>query len=106
MTPGKVLGWLLLGAIGFYRWFLSPLKSALFGPLGRCRYEPSCSAYAAEAVRLHGPAGGVWLAIRRVARCHPWGGCGADPVPRPSEVGTKPAAAECQGPLSLPRLTT
>lgn len=46
-----------------------------------CRFAPSCSAYAIEAVRAHGPARGGWLALRRVARCHPWGGCGHDPVP-------------------------
>jgi len=46
-----------------------------------CRFEPSCSAYAAEAVTAHGAARGAWLAVRRIVRCHPWGGHGWDPVP-------------------------
>jgi len=46
-----------------------------------CRYVPTCSAYAEEAIRRYGPAKGVWLAVRRLLRCHPWGGTGHDPVP-------------------------
>jgi putative membrane protein insertion efficiency factor len=46
-----------------------------------CRFFPSCSHYAAEAVALHGPGHGSWLALRRLLRCHPWGGSGYDPVP-------------------------
>jgi putative membrane protein insertion efficiency factor len=49
-----------------------------------CRYSPTCSHYALEAVDAHGAAHGSWLAIRRIGRCHPWGGHGFDPVPAPS----------------------
>jgi len=78
MNPVK---YLLIGLVQFYRWFLSPLKTALFGPVGRCRYTPSCSAYALEAIRRHGVFCGVWLAVCRVGRCHPWADHGDDPVP-------------------------
>lgn len=66
---------LLLAVIGFYRRFISPLIPA------HCRYQPTCSEYAVEAIRVHGPARGSWLALRRIGRCHPWGGTGFDPVP-------------------------
>lgn len=72
---------LLLVLIQGYRYLLSPLKGALAGPTARCRYEPSCSEYAAEAVRRHGVLRGGRLALGRLCRCHPWGGCGWDPVP-------------------------
>lgn len=53
-----------------------------------CRYDPTCSQYAVEALQTHGLTRGVWLALRRVGRCHPWGGMGYDPVPPRSESGT------------------
>ena len=58
-------------------WQLGP--SVLLPP--SCRYSPSCSAYAIEALRRYGAARGGWLAARRILRCHPWGGHGYDPVP-------------------------
>lgn len=64
-----------LGAIRAYQLALSPLFA------GSCRYYPSCSAYTAEAVRTHGVLRGAWLGMRRLARCHPFGGSGVDPVP-------------------------
>jgi len=64
-----------------YRWTLSPVLTALFGATAGCRFTPTCSAYALEALRAHGAARGGWLATRRICRCHPWGGCGHDPVP-------------------------
>lgn len=65
----------LRGLIWGYRVLISPF----FAP--SCRYLPTCSAYAAEAVTRHGAVRGGWLAARRIARCHPWGGSGYDPVP-------------------------
>jgi putative membrane protein insertion efficiency factor len=66
---------LLIGLIGIYRLTFSAI-------LGRsCRFLPTCSEYAEEALRKHGAARGSWLALRRIARCHPWGGSGFDPVP-------------------------
>lgn len=62
--------------IRFYQVCLSPLK-----PSGTCRFTPTCSQYALEALRKHGLFKGSWLALRRILRCHPWGGSGYDPVP-------------------------
>jgi len=72
---------LLLLLIGLYRLVLSPAKNALFGPEGSCRFSPSCSTYAMNAIKAHGALWGSWLGLRRVLRCHPWGACGHDPVP-------------------------
>lgn len=67
--------WLAMGFVHFYRYALSPLLPR------SCRFHPSCSAYALEALRLHGPWRGAWLAVRRIGRCHPWNDGGYDPVP-------------------------
>ena len=72
---------ILIGIVRAYQWFFSPLKNLLAGPQGCCRFSPSCSCYAAEALRVHGAARGSWLSMRRFLRCHPWGGAGHDPVP-------------------------
>lgn len=61
--------------VRLYRLVLSPL----FGHT--CRYQPSCSQYALDALRLHGALRGGWMSLRRIARCHPWGASGYDPVP-------------------------
>ncbi len=66
---------ILRGVILAYRICLAPLLP------GRCRYLPSCSHYGLEALQLHGPIHGSWLTLRRLLRCHPWGGHGYDPVP-------------------------
>lgn len=68
-------GWVLVGLLTGYRRFISPL----LGP--RCRFYPSCSAYALEAVQVHGALRGSWLALRRLSRCHPFHAGGLDPVP-------------------------
>lgn len=73
------------GAILAWRFGLGPLVRMLSGAPSACRFEPSCSAYAEEAVHSHGALKGAVLAIRRIARCHPWGGAGHDPVPAKSE---------------------
>ena len=66
---------LLIALLRLYRRFVSPLLPPA------CRFEPSCSQYAEEALRVHGFARGLALVVRRLARCHPWGGAGHDPVP-------------------------
>ena len=66
---------LLLLPIYFYKGAISPLKPP------SCRFTPSCSTYAIEALRKHGPFKGLYLAVRRILRCNPWGGSGYDPVP-------------------------
>jgi hypothetical protein len=71
----------LILLIRLYQVLVSPLLVAVLGPSARCRFTPSCSQYAREAVRLHGALKGGWLALRRLVRCHPWGGCGDDPPP-------------------------
>jgi len=72
---------ILILLVRIYRAVISPALAAIFGPLGRCRFEPSCSRYALEAVQKHGAMRGSFLASKRICRCHPWGGCGEDPVP-------------------------
>ena len=66
------------------RWFCLAIRGYqyLFSwRVSSCRYKPSCSTYAIEAIEQHGAARGTWLGIRRIGRCHPWGGHGWDPVP-------------------------
>ncbi len=61
--------------IKLYQWLISPL----IGP--KCRYTPTCSHYGLEALKKYGPIKGCWLTLKRLGRCHPWGGHGPDPVP-------------------------
>jgi putative membrane protein insertion efficiency factor len=79
------LATLLRAVLRAYQLVVSPL----LGPA--CRFAPSCSEYAREAIELHGPGRGSWLAVRRLCRCHPLGGSGFDPVPpamqRPDHLG-------------------
>ena len=71
----------LVFGVRVYQWVLSPAKTVLLGPTMRCRFHPSCSHYAAEALRTHGAVRGAALALARLGRCHPWGGSGYDPPP-------------------------
>jgi putative membrane protein insertion efficiency factor len=79
-------GNLLLLLIQLYRWTLSPAMVFLFGGGTGCRFTPSCSQYAAGAIRQHGALAGGWLGFKRICRCHPLGGCGHDPVPNKGEA--------------------
>lgn len=76
----SVLAWPLLALVWLYRLAISPWLG------NNCRYDPSCSEYALEALKRHGAFRGTWLAARRIGRCHPWGGSGYDPVPDDREV--------------------
>ena len=67
---------LLRAAIRAYQWVIIPLM-----PAGGCRFHPSCSHYADEAIATHGVVRGGWLTVTRILRCHPWGEAGVDPVP-------------------------
>jgi putative membrane protein insertion efficiency factor len=75
---------LLIFVLKFYKAAISP-----YWP-GACRYEPTCSEYAQEAISQHGSLGGAWLALRRLARCGPWHAGGFDPVPAPRHSATTP----------------
>ncbi len=80
----RALAWVLRLPVLVWRYGIGPVMPPA------CRYEPSCSRYALEALAQHGALRGAWLAARRVARCHPWGGSGYDPVP---PTGAGPAGA-------------
>ncbi|MBT6283865.1 MAG: membrane protein insertion efficiency factor YidD [Rhodospirillaceae bacterium] len=71
----KILSALLIGLARGYKLLISPVLPQT------CRFHPTCSSYAIEAIRTHGPGRGGLMALRRITRCHPWGGQGYDPVP-------------------------
>ena len=85
----KVVNTTLIGLLRGYRLVISPL----FPPC--CRYYPSCSAYALQAIRMHGPIPGGWLALKRLSKCHPWSPGGYDPVP--PLAAKEPSAGEREG---------
>jgi uncharacterized protein len=89
----------LLAVIGFYSRAISPALPA------RCRFYPTCSAYAAEAIARHGAGRGGWLAIRRLAKCAPWHPGGFDPVPAPRASGTGDGghSSSTAAPFAAPR---
>lgn len=74
-----MLGRVLIGVVRFYRGAISSWTPAT------CRFTPTCSAYAIEAIDRFGSLKGGWLTLRRIGRCHPWGGHGFDPVPAPED---------------------
>jgi putative membrane protein insertion efficiency factor len=69
--------------VRLYQWSLSPLLG------NHCRHSPSCSQYTVEAIKEWGPIKGIWLGSKRIARCHPWGTHGEDPVPKKSDKSCK-----------------
>jgi putative membrane protein insertion efficiency factor len=71
----KIITSIFILPIRMYQHMISPLLP------GACRYTPGCSEYTAGAIQKHGPLKGIWLGIKRISRCHPWGGSGYDPVP-------------------------
>lgn len=71
----RILSFPFIALIKIYQWVISPF----LGP--KCRFTPTCSQYAIEALKKHGVFKGLWLTIKRLSRCHPWGGHGYDPVP-------------------------
>jgi putative membrane protein insertion efficiency factor len=74
-NAGAIAGRIFVGLIRVYQYTLSPLLGS------SCRYMPSCSQYGIHAIKKHGPWKGSWMAVKRIASCHPWGGHGYDPVP-------------------------
>ncbi len=72
---GTALSFALIIPVKIYQWIISPMLP------GSCRYVPTCSEYAIEALRIHGPVKGLLLGTKRIFSCHPWGGHGFDPVP-------------------------
>jgi uncharacterized protein len=71
----QALVFLLVLPVKFYQYAISPMLGS------SCRYYPTCSQYTIEALKKHGPIKGLWLSIKRIASCNPWGGHGHDPVP-------------------------
>lgn len=69
------IGFIFIIPVKLYQWIISPIFPAT------CRYNPTCSHYMIEALKIHGPFKGFWLGMKRISRCHPWGGFGEDPVP-------------------------
>lgn len=99
----KVPGRLLIGLIRFYQVAISPWTPP------SCRYTPTCSSYAREAIELHGAGRGTWMAFKRFLRCNPWGGWGYDPVPghhTHAHAGSDDRESPSGAPLSTPHHAT
>jgi len=74
-TAWQILSFPFIMLIKLYQWIISPWLGQ------KCRFTPTCSNYSIEALKKYGPIKGLWLTIKRVSKCHPWGGHGYDPVP-------------------------
>lgn len=83
----RILSAFFIFLVRIYQYAISPLLGA------NCRYTPTCSAYTVEAIKTHGPFKGGWMGIKRISRCHPWGGHGYDPVP-PKEDGKQASQSD------------
>ena len=90
MDPvGQLPRRLLIGLVTLYRLLISPMLAP------SCRYWPSCSEYAVDALRMHGAMRGGWLTARRLCRCHPWSGGGIDPVPSAAPFFRREHPCQC-----------
>ena len=82
------MSWFLIKLLRAYQVVISPALHTLLPSSLGCRFTPTCSQYAMEALRAHGAWRGLWLAVRRLVRCQPWGGHGYDPVPASDRART------------------
>jgi len=87
----KAIGYLLIIPVYFYKYAISPLTSP------SCRHEPTCSQYAIDAIKIHGPFKGFWLGTKRIANCHPWRTQGYDPIPSKNKKRKKQNYWGCPG---------
>jgi putative membrane protein insertion efficiency factor len=87
---------LLRFLIRCYQILLSPVLAWLGGPDSGCRFQPTCSQYCLQAIETHGFLHGTWLSLKRLGRCHPWGGSGHDPVPEPKRQRNTLAQVTCE----------
>lgn len=97
-APRRLAGLLIRG----YQRILSPMKTALLGPSAACRFHPTCSEYARQAIQSRGLVRGGWLALRRIGRCHPWSEGGLDPVPGEGPDRSNPSDSHGARPSPLP----
>jgi uncharacterized protein len=93
--PNALMLRLLRLLIRSYQLLISPVLSWLGGPASGCRFQPTCSRYCLEALEIHGIYG-LWLTVKRLARCHPWGGSGLDPVPPRTSEQTAVGQVTCE----------
>ena len=97
---GKGIGFGRRAVIRGYQLFIVPVL-----PAGGCRFQPTCSHYAVDAIDGHGPLVGVWLAVKRILRCHPWGDAGFDPVPPVATADTNQKTPEHCGCTAMSKTT-